>query len=510
MDERPIGVFDSGVGGLTVLHECLVTLPHEDFLYLGDGARLPYGPRPLDEVRRFAREIGSFLETRGVKLVVVACNSATAAALPQLQTELRVPVVGVIAPEAHAAVQATRNRRIGLLATQATVTSGRYEQLVRALDAGTEVVSVACPRLVPLIEGEDPFAEETTAAVREYAAPLKASGVDTVILGCTHYPLIRPILQRVFGRDVTLVFSAEETAREVARDPAAERDRERLRPRGRLPLSHHRRRHLVPRDGPPVPAASDRRGRARRARDARGRRMRADGRQRDDELRPIELVPDWLEQAHGSVLYSQGKTRVLCTAMVEDGVPRWLYRSGRGWMTAEYSLLPASTGERVAREAAKGKQGGRTVEIQRLIGRALRSVCDFEALGERTLWLDCDVLQADGGTRCAAISGAYVAARRALDRFGLSKALKGQVAAVSVGVVDGRPLLDLDYAEDSTAETDMNVVMTADGRLVEVQATAEREPFTREELDLMIDLGASGIEEIMAAQNEAVAAERVA
>jgi ribonuclease PH len=237
---------------------------------------------------------------------------------------------------------------------------------------------------------------------------------------------------------------------------------------------------------------------------------RSDGRQREDELRPLELVPDWLEQAHGSVLYSQGKTRVLCTAMVEDGVPRWLYRSGRGWMTAEDSLLPASTGERVAREAAKGKQGGRTVEIQRLIGRALRSVCDFEALGERTLWLDCDVLQADGGTRCASISGAYVAARRALDRFGLSKALKGQVAAVSVGVVEGRALLDLDYAEDSTAETDMNLVMTADGRVVEVQATAEREPFTRDELDLMIDLGTAGIEEIMAAQDEAIGAERVA
>ena len=235
---------------------------------------------------------------------------------------------------------------------------------------------------------------------------------------------------------------------------------------------------------------------------------RADGRQRDDQLRPLELVPDWLEQAHGSVLYSQGKTRVLCTAMVEEGVPRWLYRSGRGWMTAEYSLLPASTGERVAREAAKGKQGGRTVEIQRLIGRALRSVCDFQALGERTLWLDCDVLQADGGTRCAAISGAYVAASRALDRFGLSKALPGQVAAVSVGVVEGRAVLDLDYAEDSGAETDMNVVMTADGRLVEVQATAEREPFTRDELDGLLDLAAGGIEEIVAAQNEAVAAER--
>jgi ribonuclease PH len=238
--------------------------------------------------------------------------------------------------------------------------------------------------------------------------------------------------------------------------------------------------------------------------------MRADGRQRDDELRPLDLIPDFVELAHGSVLYSQGKTRVLCTAMVEEGVPRWLSRSGRGWMTAEYSLLPASTGERVAREAAKGKQGGRTIEIQRLIGRALRSVCDFQALGERTLWLDCDVIQADGGTRCAAISGAYVAASRALDRFGLSKALNGQIAAVSVGVVDGRPLLDLDYSEDSTAETDMNLVMTADGRLVEVQATAEREPFTREELDLMIDLGAAGIEAIMAAQNDAVAAERVA
>ncbi len=238
--------------------------------------------------------------------------------------------------------------------------------------------------------------------------------------------------------------------------------------------------------------------------------MRADGRQHDDELRALDLMPDFVELAHGSVLYSQGKTRVLCTAMVEEGVPRWLHRSGRGWMTAEYSLLPASTGERVAREAAKGKQGGRTVEIQRLIGRALRSVCDFQALGERTLWLDCDVIQADGGTRCAAISGAYVAASRALDRFGLSKALSGQIAAVSVGVVDGRPLLDLDYSEDSTAETDMNVVMTADGRLVEVQATAEREPFTREELDAMIDLGAAGIEEIMAAQSDAVAAERVA
>ncbi|MBA2461490.1 MAG: ribonuclease PH [Actinobacteria bacterium] len=236
--------------------------------------------------------------------------------------------------------------------------------------------------------------------------------------------------------------------------------------------------------------------------------MRNDGRARDDQLRPLDLVPDFIELAHGSVLFSQGKTRVLCTATVEEGVPRWLQRSGRGWMTAEYSLLPASTGERTAREASRGKQGGRTVEIQRLIGRALRSVCDFDALGERTLWLDCDVLQADGGTRCAAISGAYVAARRALDRFGLSKALTGSVTAVSVGIVDGRALLDLDYSEDSAAETDMNVVMTADGRLVEVQATAERDPFTRDLLNDLLDLAAGGIEEIAAAQDVAIAAER--
>lgn len=216
MDDRAIGVFDSGVGGLTVLHECLVTLPHEDFLYLGDHARLPYGPRPLAEIRRFAHEIGAYLEAQGVKLIVVACNSATSAAIPELQEALSVPVISVIAPEARAAVQATRNRRIGLLATEATVAAGRYERLVTALDAGVRFTAVPCPRLVPLIESAEPFGAETIEAVREYAAPLKEAGCDTTILGCTHYPLIRPILQRVLGRGVTLVFSAEETAREVA------------------------------------------------------------------------------------------------------------------------------------------------------------------------------------------------------------------------------------------------------------------------------------------------------
>jgi ribonuclease PH len=230
--------------------------------------------------------------------------------------------------------------------------------------------------------------------------------------------------------------------------------------------------------------------------------MRRESGRRADELRPVEIVVDYLEQADGSALISCGRTRVLCTASLENGVPRWLYGKGRGWLTAEYSLLPASTGRRTAREASDGRLKGRTVEIQRLIGRAVRAVTDFEALGERTLWLDCDVLQADGGTRSAAISGAYVAAWRALDRRGLSRALRDSVAAVSAGVVAGAPLLDLDYAEDSSADVDLNVVMTGDGRLVEVQASAERDPFSREMLDELLELAAAGIAELTDAQRE--------
>ncbi len=226
-----------------------------------------------------------------------------------------------------------------------------------------------------------------------------------------------------------------------------------------------------------------------------------------DALRTLTIEPDYLENPHGSALITQGRTKVLCTAMIQEEIPRWLRNSGRGWITAEYSLLPASTGDRVDREAARGKQQGRTVEIQRLIGRAVRAVADFKALGERTMWLDCDVLQADGGTRCAAISGAYVAGMRALERFGLSRTFRDSVAAVSVGVVDGAPLLDLDYSEDSNADTDMNVVMTGDGRLIEVQATAEREPFARETLDELLELAAAGITQIGTFQAEAVARE---
>jgi ribonuclease PH len=225
---------------------------------------------------------------------------------------------------------------------------------------------------------------------------------------------------------------------------------------------------------------------------------------RSDQLRPVEILVDYLEQPLGSVLYSQGKTKVLCTGSLDEGVPRWMRDQGRGWLTAEYSMLPASTGERTQREASAGKQKGRTVEIQRLIGRALRSVLDFEALGERTLWVDCDVLQADGGTRCASISGAWVAAARALGKAGLSRALPESVAAVSLGIVGGQLLLDLDYVEDSGAEVDLNVVMTGAERLVEVQATAEGAPFDRGQLDELLDLGAQGIAEIRAAQEAAL------
>jgi ribonuclease PH len=233
--------------------------------------------------------------------------------------------------------------------------------------------------------------------------------------------------------------------------------------------------------------------------------MSREGR-RADELRPIDVVPDFVEQAHGSVLISFGRTRVLCTATVEEGVPRWLVGTGRGWLTAEYGMLPASTGERTAREARAGRQGGRTVEIQRLVGRSLRAAYDdLEKLGERTVWLDCDVIQADGGTRTAAISGAWIALARAARRMAFPPPV-AQVGAVSVGIVSGEARLDLDYEEDSSADVDMNVVMRGDGQLIEVQATAERNAFDRGQLDELIDFAAAGIEQIAAVQRQASAA----
>ena len=228
------------------------------------------------------------------------------------------------------------------------------------------------------------------------------------------------------------------------------------------------------------------------------------------DLRPLRLTPGFVGSADGSVLFELGSTRVLCTASLTQGVPGWLRGSKRGWLTAEYSLLPGSTRDRTAREAVQGKQGGRTVEIQRLIGRSLRAVLDVNVLGERTIYVDCDVLEADGGTRCAAISGGYLAMHLAIKRAMDAGALKtfplnDSVAAVSVGVVGGMPLLDLEYAEDVDADVDMNVVMTGAGRLIEVQATAERVPFDRQALDQLLDLAAAGIHRITDEQIQVVA-----
>jgi ribonuclease PH len=229
-----------------------------------------------------------------------------------------------------------------------------------------------------------------------------------------------------------------------------------------------------------------------------------------DGLRPTSIEPHFVKPATGSALITQGETRVICTASVQESVPRWMAGRGTGWVTAEYGMLPASTGDRKPRDVTKGRPDGRTVEIQRLIGRSLRGVIDFAALGERTIYLDCDVLTADGGTRCASITGAFVAldlaCRRLVDEGKLERSpLNGSVAAVSAGIVGGVPLLDLDYSEDSTAEVDANVVMTGDGGLIEVQATAERTPLSRAHLDELLVLAAGGIEQLRAVQARAVA-----
>jgi ribonuclease PH len=232
---------------------------------------------------------------------------------------------------------------------------------------------------------------------------------------------------------------------------------------------------------------------------------RADGRL-PNQLRPVKIVPDYLKFAEGSALIRVGETRVLCAATLEDRVPPFLRGKGTGWVTAEYSMLPRAGTERTPREASTGKIGGRTHEIQRLIGRSLRQVVDLSRLGERSVTLDCDVIQADGGTRTASITGAYVALARALNRYGMGHLLTGQVAAVSVGMAGGTLLLDLDYAEDSTAGVDFNVVMLDDGRFVEIQGTAEQTPFSAEHMTEMVTLAAAGIRQLYELQREAIAA----
>lgn len=242
----------------------------------------------------------------------------------------------------------------------------------------------------------------------------------------------------------------------------------------------------------------------------RGRRVRSDGREAN-QLRPVRFIPNFTENPLGSVLIEMGRTKVMCTVCEERSVPRWMAGQGRGWITAEYSMLPGSTDRRSEREAARGKVGGRTMEIQRLIGRSLRAVVDLAMLGERTLWVDCDVLQADGGTRCASICGAYVAlsigVRRLVGCGDLERdPLRDSVAAVSAGVVDDKIVLDLPYAEDSRAQVDMNVVATGGGRLVEIQGTGEQSTFSRAELDALTDLALDGIGELTRLQAAAVEA----
>ncbi len=229
-----------------------------------------------------------------------------------------------------------------------------------------------------------------------------------------------------------------------------------------------------------------------------------------DQLRSVRITRNFTRHAEGSVLIEMGDTRVLCTASVEENVPPFLRGKGQGWVTAEYGMLPRSTHTRSAREAAKGKQTGRTQEIQRLIGRSLRAVTDLKALGERQITLDCDVLQADGGTRCASITGAWIALYEACDKLVQAGKLpanpiRDHVAAISVGIYAGSPVLDLDYPEDSNCDTDMNVIMTGQGGIVEVQGTAEGEPFTRQQMNVLMDLAEMGIRQLVAAQESALA-----
>lgn len=235
---------------------------------------------------------------------------------------------------------------------------------------------------------------------------------------------------------------------------------------------------------------------------------RADGR-KNNELRKLKITADYIKFAEGSCLVELGNTKVIATASVEDGVPPFLRNSGNGWVTGEYGMIPRSCKSRVPREASKGKLGGRTHEIQRLIGRSLRSVTDTTKLGERTIWLDCDVVQADGGTRCASITGSFVALALALEKMREDKILSSiplsdYVAAISVGMINGEAVLDLDYEEDSKGEVDMNIVMTGKGRFIEVQGTAEREPFTKKDLDELTALAQIGIHEIMTVQKKAI------
>ena len=382
---------------------------------------------------------------------------------------------------------------------------------MRTADPHVHIESVACPDLAAVIEAGFPFDEQLVETVRGYCAPLREAEVDTVILGCTHFPLIAPMLQRTLGRGVTLVTSGPGVARSVERalaargrlNPGRGEGSYRFRCTGPVETSTRSERAFCRCRSAKCCASSSGRGSRREHSGPRAQlRPGARGAPAGDDRAGLRADRHWV----GADL-DGGDARHLHSIGAGEH-PRWLAGSGRGWVTAEYGMLPASTSDRKQRDVSKGRPDGRSVEIQRLIGRSLRGVIDFAALGERTVYVDCDVLQADGGTRCAAITGGMVAlrlaCRRLVDEGRLERTpLTGSVAAISCGMVGGVALLDLDYAEDSTAEVDANVVMTGEGGLVEVQATAERTPLSRAHLDDLLALAADGIDSLRALQDEA-------
>ena len=375
--------------------------------------------------------------------------------------------------------------------------------------------------------------DELLSVAEEYLAPLREADVDTLVLGCTHYPFLKGAISYVMGEQVALVSSDVETANDVYRVLVSNGMERRVAAAPHLPLRGDGQLHeRVPRPRAPAHRPRDPERRARRdgrahhppprtastgermteASDPQANLVRADGRA-PDELRTVTFERGWSAHAEGSALVSFGNTKVLCTASFTNGVPRWMTGKGRGWVTAEYAMLPRSTNTRNDRESVKGRIGGRTHEISRLIGRSLRAVVDTKGLGENTIQIDCDVLQADGGTRTAAITGAYLALADAVEwareqKFIGQKAkpLIDTVSAVSVGIIDGTPMLDLAYVEDVRAETDMNVVATGRGLFVEVQGTAEGAPFDRRELDALLDLALAGTTELTRLQVAALAA----
>ena len=401
--------------------------------------------------------------------------------------------------------------------------SGAYVHAVEeaaGAAAGVEshLESAACPGFVEFVERGQTTGDEVTVLAERLLAPVRAADVDALLLGCTHYPFLARVIGDVMGHAVTLVSSADETAFAAYR-VLGELGLLRTDGAASAPTASCRaatsRRSASSAPGCSGPSSTTPHpGRRPRTDPQRGTPMpRPDGRA-PDELRPISFERDFTEMAAGSCLVSFGRTRVLCTAQHRRGRAALDARQGKGWVTAEYSMLPGSSPERVDREAARGKQSGRTVEIQRLIGRSLRAACDMTVLGERQVVVDCDVLQADGGTRTASICGGYLALHDALARLVAagrlaSHPLHSYCAAISVGIVGGVPVLDLPYVEDSAAEVDMNVVMlrpTAGGepRFVEVQGTAEGMAFTRGELDELLVLAELGLAEIVDLQAEMV------